>query len=93
MNGASCLDGIETFTCICTDGWKGQNCTQSKYHLAICYFVFCDKKVVRLFLYKPNSVNIHGVMGEESKATSPCFVKCLMDNLFLLCLAQYYDRK
>lgn len=28
MNGGSCLDGIESFTCVCADGWEGNFCEQ-----------------------------------------------------------------
>lgn len=27
-NGASCLDGTESYTCVCTDGWDGKFCEQ-----------------------------------------------------------------
>lgn len=37
-NGASCLDGIESYTCVCADGWEGPFCQRSNYALVI---VFC----------------------------------------------------
>lgn len=29
-NGATCVGGGGTFTCICKDGWEGPTCTESK---------------------------------------------------------------
>ena len=36
-NGASCLDGIESYTCVCADGWEGPFCQRSNYALVIVF--------------------------------------------------------
>ena len=33
MNGGSCYDGINDFSCECAPGFTGQRCEQSKLHL------------------------------------------------------------
>ena len=29
-NGGSCIDGLNTFTCTCADGYSGTDCSNSK---------------------------------------------------------------
>ncbi|XP_072051919.1 uncharacterized protein [Amphiura filiformis] len=28
QNGATCEDGVDSYTCVCTSGWTGDNCEQ-----------------------------------------------------------------
>ena len=30
LNGATCVENIGSFECLCNDGWGGLNCEQSK---------------------------------------------------------------
>ena len=32
LNGGTCTDGINSFTCTCAEGWTGDHCEKSKYH-------------------------------------------------------------
>ena len=39
MNGGTCHDGVNTYTCSCAAGYTGANCNTSEY-IVIC-FVTC----------------------------------------------------
>ena len=30
LNGATCMDGINSYTCKCVDGYRGKNCGEGK---------------------------------------------------------------
>ena len=29
-NGGKCIDGVNSYACVCTAGWKGKNCEHRK---------------------------------------------------------------
>lgn len=31
FNGGTCINNAGSFTCNCTDGWEGNECSESKY--------------------------------------------------------------
>ena len=31
QNGGSCVDGVDSYECNCSDGWAGENCETSNY--------------------------------------------------------------
>ena len=33
QNDGSCIDGINSYECICVDGWSGENCETSNWPL------------------------------------------------------------
>ena len=33
LNGGTCTDGINSFTCTCAEGWTGDHCEKSKFLL------------------------------------------------------------
>lgn len=35
-NNATCSDGIDSFTCQCSPGYYGENCTESKFGVLTC---------------------------------------------------------
>ena len=57
MNGATCVDGINTYTCRCDNGYIGFNCESR--HIFIgnmsCWFLFRFRESL-LFIY-PTSYN------------------------------------
>jgi len=42
LNGGTCTDGINSFTCNCVPGYAGANCGSGRSELTICYFVGDD---------------------------------------------------
>ena len=38
QHGATCVDGIGTYTCTCADGYTGTHCETSLYN--ILYYIF-----------------------------------------------------
>lgn len=38
-NNATCIDGIDEFSCQCSPGYYGDNCTESKDHILIYHYV------------------------------------------------------
>lgn len=44
-NNATCIDGIDEFSCQCSPGYYGDNCTESKDHILIYHYVIivCEK--------------------------------------------------
>lgn len=47
-NGASCLDGIESYTCVCADGWDGKFCEQGILAF-VKFYVHCEGKLEKFF--------------------------------------------
>lgn len=49
-NNATCIDGIDEFSCNCSPGYYGDNCTESKDHILIYHHIHvtivCGKKVI-----------------------------------------------
>ena len=43
LNGATCIDGINQFTCQCVPGWTGQFCQISKINIYIYHTLFMIK--------------------------------------------------
>ena len=41
LNGGTCHDGVNSFTCTCTLGYIGPTCNQSRYILHNVYFYVC----------------------------------------------------
>ena len=37
QNGATCIDGINSYECKCADGWKGEICDESNYQFMHLY--------------------------------------------------------
>ena len=35
LNGATCIDGLASFQCICAPGWQGATCLESKYYILV----------------------------------------------------------
>lgn len=31
QNGGTCVDKVNSFQCICREGWEGEDCSVSKY--------------------------------------------------------------
>lgn len=52
-NNATCIDYIDEFSCQCSPGYYGDNCTESKDHILIYHYVtiVCEKKLSRFKLY------------------------------------------
>ena len=48
QNGATCLDGIDNYTCACADGYMDDNCSTSKF-LYKFYLVRNASKIAMLF--------------------------------------------
>ena len=38
MNGASCIDGVNSYTCNCIGGYVGSNCETGKFRFLCCVF-------------------------------------------------------
>ena len=38
-NGGTCKDGVASYSCICPNGFTGQDCETSMLHILLTYFV------------------------------------------------------
>ncbi len=45
LNGGTCLDGIDSYTCQCVDGWEGNDCSSSMWYSAEHLYLDQDKKL------------------------------------------------
>ena len=51
-NGGNCIDGINSYKCSCTDGWKGKNCETGKYFHIL---MFQARKILISIFYSPKA--------------------------------------
>ena len=44
LNGATCIDGVNGYVCLCAPGWTGTDCSISKSYLAM-FFEYLVMKI------------------------------------------------
>ena len=44
--GARCVDGLNSYTCICSRGWSGRNCERSKFVLNTLYPTYLNEDYI-----------------------------------------------
>ena len=63
QNGGTCTDGMNDYSCKCTPGFEGKNCTESKYRQILTLDSFFSKVTLLMLL----NVDIKNMVSNQCK--------------------------
>ena len=99
MNGGACVNGTDSYSCTCADGFIGDVCQTSKFFLSVCLFVCLSVCLsvcvcVCLSLCLPVSLSVLPSVRLSFLVFSPLELRVILS--LVTCLltlkpAQYFD--